>query len=80
MDRSISIWTVVAAILWALGFTLVVVDLAVAPVHTGFLGLYFTCGGGVATICRSIQVAHRDQRNAFELGRDWSVAQAQRLR
>lgn len=75
MDRSISIWTVAAAILWALGFTLVVLDLAFAPVHTGFLGLYFTCGGGVATICRAIQVTHRAQRNAFELGRDWATAQ-----
>lgn len=70
MDRSISIWTVTAVTLWALGLGLVVVDLAVAHARLGFLGLYFTCGGGVATICRSNQLAHREQRNAFELGRE----------
>lgn len=70
MDRLISIWTVVVVALWATGGALVLTNMLAPEWRVGNLGLYLTCAAAAMTVCRAIQVSHRAQRNAFELGRE----------
>lgn len=70
MDRVITIWSVVIAVLWIASGLLVVADILVREWRLGSLGIYLACAASVATICRAVRSSHRAQRNAFELGRD----------
>ena len=80
MDRVVTIWTIAIAALWISGAALVLAHTFVEESRVGNLGLYLTCGAAVTTVVRAIQVSHRAQRNAFELGRDAERHGVRRLR
>lgn len=80
MNRVVTIWTIAIAVLWAAGAVLVVAHTLVAEWRVGSLGLYLTCGAAATTIVRAIQLSHRAQRNAFELGRDAARGEVRHMR
>lgn len=69
-NRSISVYSALAVLLWTLGAILIVVDM-VSNWETGELGLLAAGGGGVLSIRAYFCAFERRERNAFLLGRDY---------
>lgn len=79
IDHKISAGFAGAAMLWFVGFGLIVTDLFVRHVTLGNLGIGLCCGGAVLMIrCMMCRATNHLERTVFNLGREVGQAEATR--
>jgi hypothetical protein len=76
LDPKISLGFASAALLWFVGFGLIVASLFVASEDPAHLGIGLCCGGAVLMIRSMMCRATHHLENLFEVGRDVGRAEA----
>lgn len=77
LDPKISLGFASAALLWFIGFGLIVASLFIATDDLAHLGVGLCCGGAVLMIRSMMCRATNHLINLFEVGRDTGRAEAQ---